>query len=235
MDSRELLTYSSEYGIDLILDQAEILLAYMRRLLEVNQVLNLTAITDEDEFIDKHLVDSLFLKLPEAGQLKILDVGTGGGFPGIPLAIRYPQHHFVLMDATQKKLTAVGKMADELGITNVELLCGRAEELVQQGGHREAYDVVVSRGVAALRVLSELCLPLVKPGGSFYSWKGKQYQQEIEEAKEALNILGGEVTAINTHLLLKTQEVHVIIQCMKRRNTPHKYPRNFGTIKKRPL
>ncbi|SDX85800.1 16S rRNA (guanine(527)-N(7))-methyltransferase RsmG [Eubacterium barkeri] len=236
MSVEEFINYCKEYGIVLDSNQADQLLGFMDEVRLMNDQINLTAITEEIPFIDKHLVDSLLCdldSLPAGAQ--ILDIGTGGGFPGVPLAIKYPELEFFLLDSTAKKLKAVEEITTHLGLTNVHFLAGRAEEYAQESVHREKYQGVTSRGVAGYPLLLELCMPFLKNGGCFYSWKGKKYKEEIKESQNALKILNGEISDIKKHLLLKSDEVHVIIQCRKSGTIPEKYPRNYGTIKKRPL
>ncbi|WP_303871443.1 16S rRNA (guanine(527)-N(7))-methyltransferase RsmG [Acetobacterium wieringae] len=213
--------------------QAEKLIAYMDLLLERNKHINLTRIVDEDEFIKLHLLDSLtLLKLIKNPQTKILDVGTGGGFPGIPLAIMLEEADVTLMDSTKKKLSVVQSIASELGISNIKTLHGRAEELGQDHQHREKYDVVTSRAVANLTLLSEYCLPLTKVGGQFLSMKGRDYQEELNAAQIPIDVLGGKIAAIEKGLLLQSEYVHVIINVKKIKPTPNNFPRIHGKIKK---
>ncbi len=236
MTNPEFISYAQDHGVTLSESQGQLLLTYMAEILEINQYMNLTAIREEEAFIDKHLVDSLVCDLSALPQgAKVIDIGTGGGFPGVPLAIKYPELHFVLLDSTAKKLKALDEICQNMGIANVSFITGRAEEISQKKGQRESYDAVVSRGVADYAILSELCLPFLKDGGSFYSWKAKRYQEEIDRAKNALTTLNSEIADINQHLLLKSDEVHVIIQCRKSGSIPKEYPRAFATIKKKPL
>ncbi len=229
-------SYAEKYGLEMSDRQASKLTEYMERLLKINEQINLTAIRDETAFIDKHLIDSCICDLSKIKDgSSVLDVGTGGGFPGIPLAIRYPNLKFVLLDATEKKIKAIQKIAQEIGVENASFLVGRAEELAKKKENREKYDVVVSRGVADYAVLCELCLPFLKNGGIFYAWKGKRYKEEIKQADKAVKILKSKIEDVKKHILLKTDEEHVIIQCRKTDCIDIKYPRNYGAIKKKPL
>ncbi|OFV71210.1 MULTISPECIES: 16S rRNA (guanine(527)-N(7))-methyltransferase RsmG [Acetobacterium] len=213
--------------------QAEKLIAYMDQLLERNKQINLTRIIDEDEFIRLHLLDSLtLLKLIKNPRISILDVGTGGGFPGIPLAIMLEEAKITLMDSTKKKLNVVQSIASELGINNINTLHGRAEELGQDHRYREKYEVVASRAVANLTLLSEYCLPLTKVGGQFLSMKGRDYQEELNAAQIPIDVLGGKITTIEKGLLLQSEFVHVIINIKKVKPTPANFPRIHGKIKK---
>lgn len=229
----KLIALGNQVEITINQKQAELLIAYMDKLLEKNKHINLTRITDEDEFIRLHLLDSLtLLKLIKNPQASILDVGTGGGFPGIPLAILLEGAQVSLMDSTKKKLNVVQAIAEELGISNVQILHGRAEELGQNRDYREKYEVVTSRAVANLTLLSEYCLPLTKVGGQFLSMKGRDYQEELESARKPITVLGGQIVEIEKGLLLQSDYVHVIINVKKIIATPNLFPRINGKIKK---
>lgn len=216
-------------------DEATLLTEYMDRILAVNEHLNLTRITEVDEFLEKHILDSLLLAREIPEDSTVIDVGTGGGFPGVPIAICRPDVEVTLLDATAKKLKAVGEIVQGMSLPNVEILVGRAESFGGEARYREKYDVVVSRAVANLAVLSEICLPLIKTGGYFLSLKGKNYEEEIAEAKGKISRLGGTIETVNSTFLLQRDVVHVIIAIAKLNQTPKKYPRNFGQIKKNPL
>lgn len=209
------------------------LIKYMEGVLEWNQKVNLTAITDRNEFIQKHFIDSLLcaktLEFTEASS--ICDVGTGGGFPGVPLAICYPDKQFTLMDSLEKRLKIVRQLCDEIGINNVQVIHGRAEELARREEYREQFDLCVSRAVANMRVLSEYCLPFVKTGGSFIAYKGPDCRAEIDDAGKAIQMLGGDKPEIRplTHL------EHNLVFIKKIKNTPKAYPRKAGTPAKKPL
>ncbi len=232
----KLIKRGNEVGIAINIAQAEKLIGYMDRLLEKNKYINLTRITDEDEFINLHLLDSLtLLKLIKNPQASILDVGTGGGFPGIPLAIMLEDAQITLMDSTNKKLNVVQAMAQDLGITNIKILHGRAEELGQDTDFREKYEVVTSRAVANLTLLSEYCVPLTKVGGQFLAMKSRGYQEELEAAQKPIGVLGGKIVGIEKGLLLQNEYVHVIINLKKIKPTPDLFPRTNGRIKKEPF
>lgn len=230
---KQLIALGAEVEIIINENQAERLIAYMDRLLEKNKHINLTRITAEDEFIKLHLLDSLtLLKLIKNPQANILDVGTGGGFPGIPLAIMLKDAEVTLMDSTKKKLNVVQSIAQELGIENVQILHGRAEELGQECDYREKYEVVTSRAVANLTLLAEYCLPLTAVGGQFLSMKGRDYQDELEAARKPIEILGGEIVGVEKGLLLQSDYLHVIMDVEKIKLTPDVFPRINGKIKK---
>ena len=205
----------------------------MERILEWNKSVNLTAVKDREEFIQKHFIDSLLcagsLEFTEASS--ICDVGTGGGFPGVPLAVVFPEKNFVLMDSLDKRVRIVRQICEELGINNVEVVHGRAEDLARKEEYRDSFDVCVSRAVANMRVLCEYCMPFVKPEGSFIAYKGPDCEEEVREASKAISLLGGQTARIETleHL------GHCLVYVTKRTATPKAYPRKAGTPAKKPL
>lgn len=206
---------------------------YMEAVLQWNEKVNLTAITDREEFVQKHLVDSLLcaetLEFTESSS--ICDVGTGGGFPGVPLAVCYPEKEFVLMDSLAKRIKIVQQICDELGIKNVRAVHGRAEDLAREADYREAFDLCVSRAVANMRVLSEYCIPFVRVGGTFIAYKGADCESEIGDAQEAIRRLGGDEPEIRKlpHL------GHSLVIIRKGSLTPKAYPRKAGTPTRKPL
>lgn len=206
-------------------------------LLAVNQTLNLTAIRDEGGVILHHLADSLTLLpyLPADG--RVLDVGCGGGFPSLPLALHRPDLAFTGLDSTEKKVRYVEETATILGLSNYRVLLGRAEELAH-GPMRESFEAVTARAVAALPVLSELCLPFVAVGGKFLAMKSQRGEAELTAAATAIERLGGIVTAAHTLTLRApdgTEESRLIIEIEKNRPTPAAYPRPYAKIQKKPL
>ena len=213
--------------------KADVLIRYMEKVLQWNEKVNLTAITDREEFVHKHLVDSLLcaetLEFTESSS--ICDVGTGGGFPGVPLAVCYPEKEFVLMDSLAKRIKIVQQICDELSIKNVRAVHGRAEDLARTEDYREAFDLCVSRAVANMRVLSEYCIPFVRVGGSFIAYKGADCESEIDDSKEAIRRLGGGETEIRKlpHL------GHSLVIIKKVSPTPKTYPRRAGTPARKPL
>ena len=213
--------------------KADVLIRYMEKVLQWNEKVNLTAITDREEFVQKHLVDSLLcaetLEFTESSS--ICDVGTGGGFPGVPLAVCYPEKEFVLMDSLAKRIKIVQQICDELSIKNVRAVHGRAEDLARTEDYREAFDLCVSRAVANMRVLSEYCIPFVRVGGSFIAYKGADWESEIGDSKEAIRRLGGGETEIRKlpHL------GHSLVIIKKVSPTPKTYPRKAGTPVRKPL
>lgn len=210
---------------------------YMDMILEWNEKVNLTAITDREEFLKKHYIDSvLCYGFPEMQRAeKLIDVGTGGGFPGVPLALLFPQKQFVLMDSLKKRLNIIDDLIEKLGITNVETLHGRAEDMGRSMEHREKYDICVSRAVANLSTLSEYCLPFIKVGGSFLAYKGTKAEEEINSAKSAIFLLGGNITREERVSLRGYDLEHNIIVINKTKNTSAKYPRKAGIPSKDPL
>lgn len=203
-------------------------------LVEKNKVLNLTAITDPEGIAVKHFADSLTaLKMidltPDA---KVIDVGTGGGFPGIPLLIARPEIKLTMLDSTQKKLAFVSESVDRLGL-HANIVHARAEE-AGQGEMRESFDFAVSRAVAAMNVLCEYCLPFVKVGGVFCAMKGAKGMEELADARKAIGILSGEVQKSNT-LLLPDGGERTLVNIKKISHTPTKYPRPSAQISKKPL
>ncbi len=219
---------------DLLVDRFR---QYMEGILQWNEKVNLTAIKDKEEFVEKHFIDSILCyNLPEMRKAnKIIDVGTGGGFPGIPLALVLPDKEFVLMDSLNKRLKIIDELASEIGITNIRTLHGRAEELAHKEEYREQFDLCVSRAVARLSVLSEYCLPYIKQDGAFLAYKAVKSEEEIQEGRRAIRILGGEIDREESVTLPSFELSHKIIVIKKERKTPRKYPRKAGLPSKQPL
>lgn len=210
---------------------------YMEGVLEWNKMVNLTSICDPKQFINKHYVDSLFCMTRKEfkNASNVIDVGTGGGFPGVPLAIAEPNKQFLLIDSLNKRIKIVNTLCEEIGITNVTAIHGRAEELAKSKKYREQYDCCVSRAVANLSVLSEYCLPFVKEKGFFLSYKGPDCEHEIKDSQSALQFLGGEIKDQVTIDLSGCELEHQIIVIEKIKKTPSKYPRKAGMPSKEPL
>lgn len=217
--------------------QCEKLYNYMEHVLRWNEHVNLTAITDREEFIGKHFVDSLLgSKLEEMrGAENIIDVGTGGGFPGVPLAILFPEKNFVLVDSLKKRLNIIAEISAEMEVGNVEVLHGRAEDIGRSQEHREHYDICVSRAVANLSVLAELCLPLVKVGGYFLPYKTSNNQEEIVESRNAIEALGGKWAGEKSFSNSKLKFERNILIIKKVSETDKKYPRKAGVPAKNPI
>ena len=205
---------------------------YCELLLEMNQVMNLTAIREPDKVATLHFLDCLaLLNVTDFREKSVVDVGCGAGFPGLPLKIAEPTTRLTLLDSLNKRVVW---LRDELlPALDVEADCvsGRAEEYA--AGHREQYDIATSRAVARLNLLAELCLPLVRPGGYFLAMKGQDAAEEVQEAERAIRTLGGKVERIAEYPV--EDAVHRVVVIKKVSNTPAKYPRQFAKIKKQPL
>ena len=214
-----------------------ILEKYMEGILAWNEKVNLTNITDPAEFRIKHNADSLMcVDFPEFLEAEtVIDVGTGGGFPGIPLAVYAPEKHFTLLDSLNKRLKIIDELAGELGIKNITLVHGRAEDAARAKEHREKYDLCVSRAVSNLATLSEYCLPFIKVGGYLLAYKGPGAEEEVKEAAKALKTLGGSLVDIRETSMEEYGLDHRILVIKKVRNTPKAYPRKAGTPLKEPL
>ena len=221
-------------ALGLSADGVPSLLRYGELLVEKNKVMNLTAITDPADIAALHFLDSAaLLKEADFRGKSVADVGTGAGFPGMPLRILEPSIRLTLLDSLNKRIDFLKEVCDDLGLSDVACVHARAEEFA--AGHREAYDIVTSRAVANRRMLSELCLPLVKPGGYFLSMKSVDSGQELEEARKAISLLGGAVERTADYSIPGTDVRHRLIFIKKVAETPKKYPRTFAKIKKNPL
>ena len=207
---------------------------YAELLLEKNKVMNLTAITAPRDVATLHLLDcaALAAQLDLSGK-RVIDVGTGAGFPGMVLAILTPDARFTLLDSLGKRVDFLKEVQTDLGLKNVTCVHARAEEFAAE--HRQSFDFAVSRAVANLSVLCELCLPLVKAGGYFLSMKSVESDEELESAKKAIKTLGGQVERTADYQIPGTEVVHRVIFIKKIAETPKKYPRPFAKIKKNPL
>lgn len=210
---------------------------YKDMIKEWNEKINLTAITEDDEIIKKHFIDSIkVFKIDELKASKrIIDIGTGGGFPGIPMKIMNPECEIVLLDSLNKRINFLNKVIKELKLENIEAVHGRAEDFVKENNCRESFDAVVSRAVANLTVLSEFCLPYVKIGGYFVALKGPAIEEEMNDAKNALKILGGKVERIEEVTIEGSDLNHNLVVIKKIKETPKKYPRKAGMVTKNPL
>ncbi len=210
---------------------------YKDMLLEWNEKMNLTAITDEYEIIVKHFVDCLECTKVLKSEKNIIDVGTGAGFPGMVLAIYYPDKKFTLLDALNKRLVFLQEVVNELELKNVEIVHGRAEEVARKEEYKEVYDASVSRAVANLPVLLEYTSPFIQVGGRCIVMKGDSVEDEIKMSANALNTLKLKVEdKYNYSYVVNNEEYNrVILSIKKNANTPSKYPRNYGQIKKKPL
>ena len=204
---------------------------YYEYLINQNEVMNLTTITQKDEVYLKHFYDSLWLtKVGSFENAKLLDVGSGAGFPSIPLKIINPTIKVTIVDALQKRIDFLSRLSEKLNISDNKLIHGRIEEFIM----KNFFDYVTARAVARLNILTELCLPFVKVGGKFIAMKSINYEEELEEAKHAIEKLGGELQEVIEYPLADDLN-HVLIIVKKVRNTTDFYPRSFSLIKKKPL
>jgi len=226
---------STVLGVRFLVEQTEQFFDYMNLLIEWNEKMNLTAITDPNEIILKHFIDSItILKDIEDGS-KIVDVGTGAGFPGIPLSIMNPSLKITLVDSLNKRLIFLQEVVNKLGLKNIEIVHARAEEFGQNKKYRETFDISTSRAVANLSTLSEYLIPLVKVGGKVISMKAAEAQEEINDAKKAIEVLGGKIEKIDEFNLPQSDIGRTVIIIRKEKQTPSKYPRKPGTPSKEPI
>ena len=210
------------------------LIRYGELLVEKNKVMNLTAITEPHDVATLHFLDSVaMLTLADLKGKKMADIGTGAGFPGMPLRIVEPSLRLTLLDSLNKRIDFLKEVCADLGLNDVACIHGRAEEFA--ANHREDYDIVTSRAVANLQMLSELCLPLVKVGGYFLSMKAVDSEEEVNAAKNAIKTLGGQIEKVVDYAIPGTDVQHRLIFIKKIKETPKKYPRAFAKIKKNPL
>jgi 16S rRNA (guanine527-N7)-methyltransferase len=231
---RELLL---KYDISIDAFQEKQFQQYMDILLEYNQKFNLTSITEPNEIVIKHFCDSLLLlKNPDwQGVDKVVDLGTGAGFPGIPLKIICPQIELLLVDASAKKVAFLNEVIELLKLSNAQARQMRAEEAGQNPQYRQKYDWVVTRALAPMPVLAEYCLPLIKIGGTLAAYKGPGWQAELTSASEAIKLLGGRYQKTLEGELPEQQGQRAIVMIEKNRETPSKYPRRPGLPAKQPL
>lgn len=234
---KNLIDKAEKFGIVLNNEQASMFKTYSQMLIEWNEKINLTAITEPEDIIDKHFIDSLlFLKSVDVTKVKsLIDVGTGAGFPSLPIKIMYPHIEVTLLDGLNKRLKFLQAVADELGL-QVNCIHGRAEDAGKNLELREKFDIATARAVANMNSLSEYCLPFVKVGGSFVALKGPGLEEEAENATKAITVLGGEIEKIDNYILLdkeKSQRNIAVIRKVK--NTSNKYPRHGSKIKKSPI
>lgn len=220
--------------IDFVENQSKQLYKYMNLILEWNEKINVTAIKDEKEFIVKHFIDSLTICNFVKDAKKILDIGTGAGFPGIPLKIYYPEIEFTLIDSVNKKVTVLKDVTQKLNLQKIEALHVRAEELAKDLKYRESFDIVTTRAVSNLATISEYMLPFVKIGGKAICMKGPNVEQELEDAKKAIKLLGGEIEDIKKIQIDDELERNIII-IKKVNKTDKKYPRGQGKPAKEPI
>lgn len=210
---------------------------YYELLVEWNKVMNLTGITEYDEVNEKHFVDSLaIVKAVEIEKVKsVIDIGTGAGFPGIPLKIVYPQLHVVLLDSLNKRIKFLDTVIEELGLENIDTLHGRAEDYAKKEEYREQFDLCVSRAVANLATLSEYCIPYIRVGGMFISYKSGNVDEELQQSKKAVNVFGGKIAETVKFQLPGTEIGRAFVKIEKEKRTGRKYPRKAGLPGKEPI
>lgn len=230
---------AGELGICLSDHQLEQFYQYYELLVEWNKVMNLTAITEENEVISKHFIDSIALiravkNLPEK-QASLIDIGTGAGFPGIPLKIAFPELEITLLDSLNKRIKFLDEVIMQLGLEKITTIHGRAEDYGRDANYREKYDYCVSRAVANAATLSEYCLPFVKVGGSFVPYKSGKVDEELENGKKAIAALGGKVEDVIRFELLGAEADRTLVVIKKMEKTAKRFPRKAGVPSKEPI
>lgn len=219
--------------------QLEQFYQYYELLTERNKVMNLTAITEWEDVIYKHFIDSLSLvkveNLTEALDMHIIDVGTGAGFPGIPLKIAFPGISMTLLDSLNKRVGFLREVIDSLGLSGITAIHGRAEDFGRDKNYREKFDLCVSRAVANIATLAEYCLPFVRVGGRLVAYKSGKVEEELEKGKQAIEILGGEINHLEKFILTGTDAKRDLVVIRKKKSTEKKYPRKAGLPGKEPI
>ena len=226
---------AEQININFSVEQLEKFYKYMDLLLQWNEKMNLTAITEPDEIILKHFIDSLTILKEITDNDNVVDVGTGAGFPGIPLSIMNESIKITLVDSLNKRLVFLENVINELNLSNVKIVHSRAEDFGRDKRYREMYDIAVSRAVANLSTLSEYLIPLIKINAKCVCMKASEAEEEIENAKNAIKVLGGAINRIDKFNLPKSNIGRTIIIIEKQKNTPNKYPRKAGMPSKEPI
>lgn len=228
---------AKQLGISLNDQQLSLFQQYYEMLIDKNKVMNLTAITEWDEVVDKHFIDSICLirAVDLSGTKKVLDLGCGAGFPGIPLKIVFPELEIVLLDSLKKRILFLDEVIEKLDLRGIRAIHGRAEDYAKKEEYREQFDYCVSRAVANLTTLSEYCIPYVKVGGKFISYKSGKVKEELKEIKKAMFLLGGKVEDVVVFSLPETEIERDFVVIGKEKKTPRKYPRKAGLPGKEPL
>ena len=237
MDNRRFEQELNELGVRLNDIQKEQFDRYYELLVEWNRVMNLTGITDYDEVNLKHFTDSLtIVRINNMENVPtLIDIGTGAGFPGLPIKIAFPHIKVILLDSLNKRIKFLDKVIEELNLDNVFTLHGRAEDYAKKVEYREQFDTCVSRAVANLSTLSEYCLPFVKEGGNFISYKSAESDEEISHSEKAINLLGGKINRVEKFVLPGADMRRALVKIDKVKSTPKKYPRKAGMPGKEPL
>ena len=239
MNPEKFVLELSKHNFELTDKQKQQFKLYFKMLIEVNEHVNLTRITEEDEVYLKHFYDSITPLFTFGAVFKdgatLCDVGAGAGFPSIPLKILKPGLKVTIVDSLQKRLNFLKDLISELGLTDVELVHGRAEDVGQNKLYRERFDIVTARAVARMSVLSEYCLPLVKKGGYFVALKGPKAEDELDDGKKALEVLGGKLIKDEELTLPASEEERTLVLVQKVKSTPKKYPRQAGTPRRKPI
>ena len=236
-DTTQFIKDLNALGVTLSEEQVNQFLKYYELLVEWNGFMNLTAITEYDEVMKKHFVDSLSLikTYDVRKNVKVIDVGTGAGFPGLALKIAYPDLQVTLLDSLNKRINFLNEVITQLGLTGVETVHGRAEDFAKPDKLRGKFDLCVSRAVANLSTLSEYCLPFVKVGGEFISYKSEKILEEMTAAKNAISILGGKFDRSEEFTLPDSDIYRNLVVIKKTKETPKKYPRKAGLPSKEPI
>lgn len=233
--SNKIISQAKMLDIELTDDQIEKLYKYMKLLLEWNEKINLTAITNEDEIIQKHFIDSFTISKYIKTSQKMIDIGTGAGFPGIPLKIIRDDIDMTLLDSLNKRINFLQIVIEELNLKNIRAIHSRVEEFGKNAKYRESFDISVSRAVANLSTLTEYLLPLIKVDGISICMKGSNISEEIQNSKKAINVLGGSIKNIDEFCLPNSDIKRNIIIIEKKTKTPSKFPRKPGVPSKEPL